>query len=133
MIWTLAPQPGNPNLTVRCTPAEYAELLAAGEVWFDGQRAVPVASECVEALGHVRLRLDEPFRMPPLVLSFEAHEVASRIVETGWYTFEGALYVARSGVGPGDVQLDRVFAADPTPTYEGHTMPVETVAVPVGA
>ena len=123
MIWVFAPQPGTLHLAAQAqSEEEYAELLALPEILFDGQRAYVVPEGCDHASLFVRFRMEVPFRMPATVIRFELAAVAGRIAATGWYVLDGALYRARLRA-PDEVVLDRVYASEPTATYEGRTAP----------
>lgn len=127
MIWRFGPSPGTRHLAAQADSLEeWKGVVEAAEVRFDGQPGRVVVEECDPETLWLRFYLAEPFRMPPTVLRFEDAEVASRIAETGWYTHEGALYRASSRK-PGEVVLDRVYAADPPPTYEGRSLPTLTL------
>lgn len=126
MLWRFGPSPGTRHLAASAdSRAEWDAIMALGEVTFDGQPATLVREECDPSTLWLRFYLPEPFRMPPTVLHFEDRAVAERICATGWYTHEGALYRAEPR-HPGEVVLDRVYAADPPPTYEGRSLPALT-------
>lgn len=127
MLWRFGPSPGTRHLAASAdTREEWERIAALDEVRFDGQTARVAREDCDPVTLWLRFYLDEPFRMPPTVLRFEDEQVAARIAATGWYTHEGALYRAEARE-PGEVVLDRVYAADPPPTYEGRSMPTLTI------
>lgn len=120
VIWALGPSPGTLYLAAYCADRDEYDLVvrqsADGVLRFDGQPAsVRDEGSDRDAL-FVRFVLDEPFRMPPLVIRFEDETVAAAIDAAGWHVFEGRLYRATLRAR-GEVLLDQVFPTEPPPGY----------------